>query len=129
SSLKQNDIPARASKAVEDVLGQLSRPSFRLVVAYMIEQLGLIEEKSLIKAVIRARNSLVHTGQFLSAKEPATAKELGFTDVGHEFFTLLSLVDRILLRIFGYVGMHVSYGTCTQQSFSPVIKELAVRRP
>ena len=72
--------------------------------------------------------SLVHTGQFVSAKDPEKAKALGFTDAAHEFFALLTFVDRILLRVVGHAGMYMNYSGCSLQRFSPVIEELPVGR-
>ena len=90
TALKESDVPPEAVGAVRDKLGQWD-PSFRRVVLYMIEQLGLVEDEKSVKAIVASRNSLVHTGQFLSVKDPAKGKDLGFADAGHEFFTLLSL--------------------------------------
>ena len=89
NALKQSEIPAGPADAVQEMMGQLNRPPFKRLVAYMIEQLGLVEDESVVKAIILARNSLVHTGQFLSVKDPEKAKELGFTDAAHEFLALL----------------------------------------
>jgi len=92
----------------------------------MIEQFGLVEDES-VKAIVASRNSLVHTGQFLSVKDPAKGKDLGFADAGHEFFTLLSFVDRILLRIVGHLGMYTNYSECSMNRFAPVMESLPVR--
>lgn len=112
--------------AVRDKLGQWD-PSFRRVVLYMIEQLGLVEDEKSVKAIVASRNSLVHTGQFLSVKDPAKGKDLGFADAEHKFFTLLSFVDRILLRIVGHLGMYTNYSECSMSRFAPVMESLPVR--
>jgi hypothetical protein len=125
-ALKENDVPPEAAGAVRDKLGQLD-PSFRRLVLYMIEQLGLAEDENTVKAIVAARNSLVHTGQFVSVKDPVKGKDLGFADAGHEFFTLLSFVDRILLRVVGHAGMYTNYSECSMNRFAPVIENLLVR--
>ena len=124
SALDQNDIPSRAANAVQDVIGQLDRPTFKRLLTYMIEQLGLIEDENILKAIIFARNQLVHTGQFVSTKDAVKAKALGFIDATHEFFNLLSFVDRILLRVLGHEGLYTNYSACSMDRFSPVIQEL-----
>lgn len=117
NALKQSEIPAGPADAVQEMMGQLNRPPFKRLVAYMIEQLGLVEDESVVKAIILARNSLVHTGQFLSVKDPEKAKELGFTDAAHEFFALLTFVDRILLRVVGHAGMYMNYSGCSPSGY------------
>jgi hypothetical protein len=124
-ALKEN-IPSEAAGAVQDKMGQLD-PSFRLLLLYMIQQLGLVQDEKTVKAVVNARNSLVHTGQFVSVKDPAKGKDLGFIDAGHEFFSLLSFVDRILLRVVGHAGMYTNYSACSMDRFSPVTENLPVR--
>ena len=126
-ALKQSDIPPAPADAVQEIMGQLNRPPFRRLVAYMIEQLELVEDESAVKAIILARNSLVHTGQFVSVKDPIKAKTLGFFDAAHEFFKLMSFVDRILLRVVGHAGMYMNYSGCSLQRFSPIIQELPCR--
>jgi hypothetical protein len=61
-------------------------------------------------------------------KDPVKGKALGFSDAAHEFFNLLSFVDRILLRVIGHEGMYMNYSGCSAKRFSPVIQELPVRR-
>jgi len=126
-ALKENDIPPEAAGAVRDKLGQLD-PSFRRLVLYMIEQLGLDEDEKTVKAIVAARNSLVHTGQFVSVRDPVRGQDLGFADAGHEFFTLLSFVDRILLRVVGHAGMYTNYSDCSIKRFAPVVRNLPVRK-
>jgi hypothetical protein len=126
-ALKENDIPPEAAGAVRDKLGQWD-PSFRRLVLYMIEQLGLDEDEKTVKAIVAARNSLVHAGQFVSVRDPARGKDLGFADAGHEFFTLLSFVDRILLRAVGHAGMYTNYSDCSMNRFAPIMQNLPVRK-
>jgi hypothetical protein len=125
-ALKESSIPSEAGSVVEEKLAGFD-PSFRRLVLYMIEQLGLIEDKTTVKAIVAARNNLVHTGQFVSVKDPVKGKDLGFLDAGHEFFSLLSFVDRILLRVVGYHGVYADYSDCSIRRFSRVIKGLPVR--
>jgi hypothetical protein len=125
-ALKESDIPSETAVVVQEKLGQFD-PSFRRLVLYMIEQLGLVEDEKTVRAVVGARNSLIHTGQFVSVKDPVKGKDLGFVDAGHEFFSLLSFVDRILLRIVGHVGMYTNYSGCSMSRFAPVMEELPVR--
>jgi hypothetical protein len=125
-ALKESSIPSEAGSVVEEKLAGFD-PSFRRLVLYMIEQLGLIEDETTVKAIVAARNNLVHTGQFVSVKDPVKGKDLGFLDAGHEFFSLLSFVDRILLRVVGYHGVYADYSDCSISRFSRVIKGLPVR--
>ena len=125
-ALKESNIPPEAAKAVRERLGQFD-PSFRRLVLYMIQQLRLVEGEKTVKAVVNARNSLVHTGQFVSVKDPAKGKDLGFADAGHEFFILLSFVDRILLRSLGHAGMYTNYSECSMNRFAPVMQDLPIR--
>jgi len=126
-ALKENDIPPEAASVVRDKLGRWD-PPFRRLVLYMIEQLGLSEDENTVKAVVASRNSLVHSGQFVSVKDPIRGKELSFADAGHEFFTLLSFVDRILLRIIGHTGMYTNYSDSSMGRFAPVMQNLPVRK-
>jgi hypothetical protein len=126
TALKESDIPTEAVDAVRDKLGRWD-PSFRRVLLYMIEQLGLVEDEARVKAIVTSRNSLVHTGQYVSVKDPSKGKNLGFADAAHEFFTLLSFVDRILLRIVGHTGMYTNYSECSMSRFAPVIESLPTR--
>ena len=73
--------------------------SFRRIVSYITQQLGLVEDETVVKAIVSARNSLFHTRQFLSIKDSVKAKEFGFVDAGRESFNLLSFVDQILFRV------------------------------
>jgi hypothetical protein len=126
-ALKERKIESGPSQAVQEALGQLSRPTFKRIMLYMIGKLALVEKDSLVKGVMQARNSLVHTGQFLSMRDPEKAKEQGFTDAVHEFFLLLSFADRVLLRVLGYSGVYTDYSECTQLRFFSVMQELPVR--
>jgi hypothetical protein len=125
-ALKENSIPAEAADVAQ---GKLARwdPPFRNLVLYAIQRLGLLQDEKTVRAVTEARNSLVHTGQFLSVGDPAKAKKFGFIDAGHEFFSLLSFVDRVLLRVVGHTGMYRNYSDCSTTRFAPVIANLPLR--
>jgi hypothetical protein len=83
----------------------------------MLKALNLSEEKSVIDAVIGIRNRLVHSGRFISQTDARTASKLGIADVDQEFYILLSFVDRILLRIFGYSGPRIDYSQSKGREF------------
>ena len=99
---------------VTETLGQLSRPSLRRAINYMLNVLQLSEDKVVVDSVIAIRNRLVHTGQFISPKDSKTSSKLGIVDTVHEFYLLRSFVDRVLLRTFGYSGAYVDYSTVGQ---------------
>jgi len=109
SALRSDGIDPDTVTIVSETLAQLSRPSLRRVVNYMLKALNLSEEKSVIDAVIEIRNRLVHTGRFISQTDPTRTSKLGIADVNQEFYMLLSFVDRVLLRIFGHAGPKIDY--------------------
>ncbi len=109
SALSSGGIDSDTVTIVSETLAQLSRPSLRRVINYMLRELTLSEDKSVIDAVIEIRNRLVHSGRFISETDAARASKLGIADINQEFYILLSFVDRVLLRIFGHSGPKIDY--------------------
>jgi hypothetical protein len=127
AALEENDIQPEAVEIAQEALAQLSRPTFRRVVLFMLRKLALPEDDTAINAAVWSRNSLVHTGRFLSTNNPQKATSLNIADAAQEFFLLLSFVDRLLLRLLGHSGLYIDYSRSTRWQLSPVIADLPVR--
>lgn len=79
------------------------------------------------RAPVRLKEGFAFDGRdAVAVKNAVRGKNLGFADAGHEFFTLLSFVDRILLRLVGHAGMYTNYSDCSMKRFAPVMQNLPV---
>jgi hypothetical protein len=116
AALSADGIDTDTITIVTETLGQPSRPSLRRIINYILKVLKLSEEKTVVDAVITIRNRLVHTGQFVSHNDPETAAKLKIVDAAHEFYLLLSFVDRVLLRTFGHSGGYIDYSKSNRAS-------------
>jgi len=112
---------------VRETLGQLGHPHFKRILSFMLNELALAEDNEVVRHVVETRNSLVHYGQFLSTRDPEQAIRFGFGDAGVELFTLISFVDRLMIRILGYSGTYIDYSRSTTSTLRQVIGALPIK--
>jgi hypothetical protein len=122
AALKAEGFDAEVIKLATETLNQLSRPSLRRQIDYILEALTLTVDKTVVDAVVAIRNRLVHTGRFISNVNPKRAGELKITDSVQEFYILLSFVDRLLLRTLDHTGPYMDYSTSDNSQLQHVIR-------
>jgi hypothetical protein len=126
-ALKQECFNSEIRKTVSEILGELSRPRLRPLVMFMLRRLRLIENETSINAVVAIRNSLVHTGRFLSTSNPDKARQLEIIDAENEYYVLQGFVDRLMLRLVGYSGLYIDYSKrCGVDRSGFLIQELPI---
>jgi hypothetical protein len=79
--------------AIESKVGELNRWSFRAILETMFYDLGIAITEGELERFIKIRNSLVHRASFLTK------------DYLQEYTFLISVLDRIFLRILNYSGV------------------------
>lgn len=103
AGVARSDMDLVASRAK---IEGLNRASFRRTLKGLCQSIGLKPPRNEIELFIASRDQLVHTGQFYC--EAATSEErerlAPLADVTAEFFFLVSFLDRIFLKLFGYSG-------------------------
>ena len=84
----------------------LNRESFSEIFHRLIANIGSTLTNDDVAWFIRCRDTLLHTGDFYSADE---SRILGapFNDRISEYFWLSHVLERIILRIFGYSGAYL----------------------
>jgi len=89
----------------------LNRVPFRQHIESLCAHLGLTLSERDIKLFVRCRDSLVHRGRFYSqtADERERASLPPLPNPDDEYFWLLHLLDRLLLRIVGYRGAYIDW--------------------
>jgi len=60
-----------------------------------------------IKAIVNSRNTLIHTGNFSSAKNDVNTKKR--SKLLEEYFFIMHFMDKIFLKIIGYKGPYWSW--------------------
>lgn len=92
-------------------LGALNRVSFRDHVAALCAYLDLALPESDLKLFVRCRDSLVHRGRFYSESATEEDREslAPHSTSVEEYFWLLHVLDRLLLRIVGYRGPYIDW--------------------
>ena len=85
------------AKAMATHTGSLNRYSLRTVLTAMFEDLGMECSSGELSSFTKSRNSLVHQGTY------RTGSPVG------EYRAILSLLDRVLLRLIGYPGCYIDW--------------------
>ncbi len=106
-------IPADVAKRIisESKLGGLNRTSFRQVVKALLSLIVLKVPTAEQGLFIACRNSLVHVGRFYcdaaTAEQRANVQPLATPF--EEYCFMISFLDRIFLKIFGYSGKYFDW--------------------
>jgi hypothetical protein len=106
-------IPAAVAKRIisESKLGGLNRTSFRQVVKALLSLIVLKVPTAEQGLFIACRNSLVHVGRFYcdaaTAEQRANVQPLATPF--EEYCFMISFLDRIFLKIFGYSGKYFDW--------------------
>ncbi|HYT37791.1 MAG TPA: hypothetical protein VEL49_11500 [Ktedonobacteraceae bacterium] len=111
--LTAEDIKADDQKAICGKIGELNRRSFRYVLKAFLKHIGLTISSKDLNLFIYCRNSLVHTGRFYY--ETATLEESKeckpLPSKTHEFLFLVHTLDKIFLKLLGYDGPYIDWGS------------------
>lgn len=92
-------------------MGGLNRTSFRQVVRALLSLIALNVPTAEQGLFIACRNSLVHVGRFYcdSATGEQRARVRPLDTPFEEYCFMISFLDRIFLRIFGYSGKYLDW--------------------
>lgn len=84
----------------------LNRASFRRTLKGLCQSVSFKPQRHEIELFIASRDQLVHTGQFYCEAATIAEREklAPLADATSEFFFLVSFLDRIFLKLFGYSG-------------------------
>jgi hypothetical protein len=105
------DSAAAERVASKDKLRGLNRASFRQVIKALKTELSLEATSKEIDLFVASRDHLVHVGQFYcdSASPEERRKLPPLSDARREFFFLVSFMDRLFLKLFGYSGPYTDW--------------------
>ena len=99
------------SLSASSKLKGLNRRSFAHIVRKLCKGIGLSHTEGELQLVIASRNALIHQGRFYCAV--ATAAERRecepLASKFEEYLHLLHFVDRLYLKLFGYVGKYIDW--------------------
>jgi hypothetical protein len=103
SSLENvNDLVPEELRELSEKLPELRRRSFRRLLTELAEKFRVPppspERERILRSVTATRNGLVHAARF-TAPPPARADP--------EYWELIGLLDRIILRMLGYEGRFI----------------------
>ena len=106
-------IPVDVAQRIisESKLGVLNRTSFRRVMKALLSLVGLEMSAAEQNMFIACRNCLVHVGRFYcdAATEDQRAKVRPLATPFEEYCFMISFLDRIFLKVFGYSGHYVDW--------------------
>lgn len=106
-------IPRDVAKAIisEHTVGGLNRTSFRHIVKALLAFAGLDVPKSELGLFIACRNCLVHVGRFYcqAATAEQRAQDAPLATPFEEYCFMISFLDRIFLKLFGYSGQYFDW--------------------
>ncbi|MGE0541318.1 MAG: hypothetical protein AB7R89_14180 [Dehalococcoidia bacterium] len=108
------DISQELRQEFTRKLGDINRQDFREVLAAICRFVRLDADSDL-QPFVWSRNRLIHTGRFISEstteKDRRLATTMGWNTILEEYYFLVELLDRILLRLFDYEGEYVDIST------------------
>ena len=92
-------------------LSSLNRTSFKKHLRAIAKSIGLKQGPGEFDLFIASRDNLIHVGEFYcaAADEAARARLEPLASRSEEFFFLVSVIDRIFLRLFGYSGPYLNW--------------------
>lgn len=114
SAAEADEISQEIRQAFVQKIGDINRRDFREILAAICRyvQLDAVDD---LGPFVRSRNRLIHTGHFVTEGTAAYDRELadarGWSKPMAEYFFMVDLIDRILLRLFEYEGLYVDIST------------------
>jgi hypothetical protein len=105
------DGTKRAAICNKGKIAGLNRSSFESVLTELCAHVGLKVPKSDLRAFIKGRNSLIHTGRFSSTLSRAgQGRTPRATDPAWaEYLFLLNFLDKLLLKLLAYTGPYIDW--------------------
>lgn len=113
------ELPKEIMVEIVQKMNDWNRPSFGKTFEKLLNEIDLLIPPNEISLFVKSRNSLVHAGTFYAIAKYEEEKEKQKEPVPDEipqsvteesmkeFWFLLSVTDRILLKILGYKGTYV----------------------
>lgn len=112
--LKAAGVGAVHRHEIYPKLSGLNRRSFADLLKEFLRYIKLDVNPADLQLFIQCRNKLVHTGEFHSRASSAERKRYASVRTPvEEYYFMVSFLDRIFLRLFGYNGNYVDYRTIT----------------
>lgn len=92
-------------------LSELNRTPVAHILRRLCEYVGLQASDEEVKLVVACRDRLVHMGAFYcNTARPDERKKVEPLPSGvHEFFFLVTFMDRLFLKLLGYSGPHIDW--------------------
>jgi hypothetical protein len=111
SVLLQREWSSSQRATVYANLPALNRLPFHEHVTALCKKLGLILPAGEVKLFVRCRDSLIHRGRFYTetADEEQRRSVEPHPTKAKEYFWLVSMLDRLFLRIVGYEGPYIDW--------------------
>jgi hypothetical protein len=113
-TLIRNNVHADTAKSITGKLQGLNRESFPHILKCLAEDLQLQVTSEERQRIIDSRNTLVHQGQFYCqavAKGEVDKSWQPLDSPAAEYFFMVSMLDRIFLKLLGYAGEYIDWGT------------------
>lgn len=101
----------------------MNRQSFRSTAKSLLSLLDITLETHEMDQFLDSRNCLVHQGQFYCKaveKDEANGRSEPLPSVNDEYFFMVTVLDRIFLRLVGYEGDHRDWTVFPERKFIPV---------
>lgn len=104
--LADSEIPKKAISAIatDAKIRALNRVPFSWVLEAFCQNINLRVSPEDVKRFIDCRNSLVHTGDFLTARHKKDSLPSPFSSTTGEWMFLVSFLDKVFLKLLGYSG-------------------------
>lgn len=102
---------------------QLNRETFSNILESFLSLLDVKLKPDQVSQFIDSRNTLVHQGQFYRQafeKDEADGRSDPLPSISDEYFFIVTMLDRIFLRLVGYEGEHRDWTTFPDEEFVPV---------
>lgn len=121
--LRRRGVEKRETSKIANKVKQLNRESFRAVTRKLSSLLDLRMGSKERGQFIDSRNTLVHQGQFYcKAVERGEVERRSdpFPSPTEEYFFMVTVLDRIFLRLVGYDGKHRDWTAFPDRKLVPV---------
>ncbi len=107
------DRDSRKAMCNDKTVLELNRRSFAYFLKKLCRHIDLRINKDDVKLFVQCRNKLVHYGRFYCAMAtPEERKECNPSpSKSHEYRFLVNFLDRVFLKLLGYSGPYVDWGT------------------
>jgi hypothetical protein len=99
-------LPEAEGRKMTEHLSGLNRRSLRTVLSYLFAYLELPVSEQTMGRIISSRNALLHGGTFAGWGGVELATTRGLSYQATEYFLLMNVLDRLLLRVVGYRGQY-----------------------